>query len=930
MMQMLLVLPLLLALPIASSVSSAFAWLDAAASAAAPRTRMRTGVAFVPPGRIGGRNLVLCATDADVGVEPDFSSSSFSSSSPPPPLPDDPTTTARRRRNQRLPKQPRFTQARLQPLQQSPPLQPLPLQQQLQQQPQSRQRHPSDVPPAPPPGMAAAPFSRRPPVQSQSSPPERNPPAVAVVVDKDRMWKSSRSIEDLEQSLLQRWGTDSKTWSAGNHSPDDDDDDDDDEYEEYDDKDPSYDEVSASRSRTVRDPWALDDASPTSSTSSTSSSHKPNSAASKLSVAHLIRETPVGGRGTLQRDDRNAAPNDPKKQVGKPRGSAAAATTTASATPSPPTSTGGGGFFFRSAAAATIGGGEKGTAEQPQMPPPIIIATTAPSKARAAASISREPLSATSSESELAAAASTITTSRPSPAPVPVSTPLYDLDGTTPLYLTAQQAERNFQSFLRDAAMAGGGVVPSVGTFDDDGTTSTSSEDGAAPLSWVDLGVTSPRLLENLKRMGCPEPLPVQNKVLSFLLSGRGPDDEVAEPVQHNVDKDVLVGTYTGSGKTLAFLVPLAERLLRQQHDSGIDLLPLQVIVMAPGRELASQIVSVARDLLEGTGLTVQLAIGGTTFSRNLEQIRKRKPSILVGTPGRLAELFAGRPGESKGRLGRVRPRALVMDEFDALLEYKPHRDKALAVLQALKRDPNLQTILCSATASDLMGDSNPKVNRYLRPGYCQAMADPLDVLVTPESQGGGDNSDPENRRRSTPRVSRTVIHGVVHVPHRRFALDTLRRILHTEPLPQQVLVFVEDARKVKLVVEKLEQNGIIAAPLSGDDDKTDRADVSRALREGYVGLVVATELAARGLDASLLTHVINWDLPTDASHYAHRAGRCGRGGRPGVVINLTTSPQERSVPRKFAERLGIDMYTVEVRNARLNIVDPSSQTLDS
>ena len=174
------------------------------------------------------------------------------------------------------------------------------------------------------------------------------------------------------------------------------------------------------------------------------------------------------------------------------------------------------------------------------------------------------------------------------------------------------------------------------------------------------------------------------------------------------------------------------------------------------------------------------------------------------------------------------------------------------------------------------------------------------------------------------------MIHGVVHVPHRRFALDTLRRILHTEPLPQQVLVFVEDARKVKLVVEKLEQNGIIAAPLSGDDDKTDRADVSRALREGYVGLVVATELAARGLDASLLTHVINWDLPTDASHYAHRAGRCGRGGRPGVVINLTTSPQERSVPRKFAERLGIDMYTVEVRNARLNIVDPSSQTLDS
>ena len=91
----------------------------------------------------------------------------------------------------------------------------------------------------------------------------------------------------------------------------------------------------------------------------------------------------------------------------------------------------------------------------------------------------------------------------------------------------------------------------------------------------------------------------------------------------------------------------------------------------------------------------------------------------------------------------------------------------------------------------------------------------------------------------------------------------------------------------------------------------------------------MATELAARGLDAPLLTHVINLDLPTDASHYAHRAGRCGRGGRPGVVINVTTSPKERNVPKRFASELGIEMLSVEPRNGQLLLVDPETQTLD-
>jgi len=122
----------------------------------------------------------------------------------------------------------------------------------------------------------------------------------------------------------------------------------------------------------------------------------------------------------------------------------------------------------------------------------------------------------------------------------------------------------------------------------------------------------------------------------------------------------------------------------------------------------------------------------------------------------------------------------------------------------------------------------------------------------------------------------------------------------------------------------KLLQMGIVAAPLHGgmDSDKGERANVNKALREGFVGMVVSTELAARGIDAPYLTHVINLDLPTDASHYAHRAGRCGRGGRPGVVINLAVGNKEKKVPYNHADALNIEMHTIEPRDSKLLIVE--------
>jgi len=138
------------------------------------------------------------------------------------------------------------------------------------------------------------------------------------------------------------------------------------------------------------------------------------------------------------------------------------------------------------------------------------------------------------------------------------------------------------------------------------------------------------------------------------------------------------------------------------------------------------------------------------------------------------------------------------------------------------------------------------------------------------------------------------------------------------------VLIFVNDVRRVSIVVEKLADVGIIAAPLSGGEfsSKMDRRDVTKLFRDGKIGCVVATEMAARGIDAPDLTHVINLDLPTDASHYIHRSGRCGRGGRPGVVVNIAAGGKEHGAVDRFAETLKIPLYEVDLREGEMRIMD--------
>ena len=403
---------------------------------------------------------------------------------------------------------------------------------------------------------------------------------------------------------------------------------------------------------------------------------------------------------------------------------------------------------------------------------------------------------------------------------------LLDEEGNE-MYLTLDQADKIVQRILLTTKKDDNTDTSSSSSSDDDDENNkniiqqqqqtTTTE--ITSTSWEDIGITDSTLLTNLNEMICPTPLNVQDKSCPSIVSGN----------------DVLISTHTGSGKTLAFLVPIAQRLLMTEASnnsnkntpgaSGGGTYP-KAIIVAPGRELSSQIVSVAQSLFVNTGLTVSLAIGGTPYSRNVDTLRKKKPTVVVGTPGRIAELIIGRPGDKGGKLKLSGLVTVVLDEFDALLQYDSHKEPTVAIMNAMKRQhgSTLQRILCSATATDMIGRKmmqeeegakkngdkscvTTNIEDYLRQGYAHASVDDSDLLVT-SGVHHTSTTDTINKKGiiggTTARVSRTTIHGTLHVPHQRLALEAVRKILNTDPIPQQALIFVDSPRRVDIVIEKV------------------------------------------------------------------------------------------------------------------------------
>lgn len=351
-----------------------------------------------------------------------------------------------------------------------------------------------------------------------------------------------------------------------------------------------------------------------------------------------------------------------------------------------------------------------------------------------------------------------------------------------------------------------------------------------APASFSDLGLTAP-VLKALNNVGYETPSPIQALTIPYLLQGR----------------DVVGQAQTGTGKTAAFALPLLSRIEPQRN-------AVQVLVLTPTRELAIQVAEAfQRYASQLPALHVLPIYGGQSFDNQLKQL-KRGPQIIVGTPGRVMDHMRRRT------LKLDNLSCLVLDEADEMLRMGFIED----VEWILEQTPgNRQIALFSATM--------PPAIRKIAERYLNK---PEQVTI-----------DVKTVTADTIRQRYWLVNGM----HK---LDALTRILEVENF-DSMIVFVRTKNATVELADKLQARGYAATALNGDINQTQRERIVEQLRKGVCDILVATDVAARGLDVERVSHVINFDIPYDTEAYVHRIGRTGRAGRSGDAI-LFVAPREK------------------------------------
>ncbi|MEA2250555.1 MAG: ATP-dependent helicase RhlE [Solirubrobacteraceae bacterium] len=354
--------------------------------------------------------------------------------------------------------------------------------------------------------------------------------------------------------------------------------------------------------------------------------------------------------------------------------------------------------------------------------------------------------------------------------------------------------------------------------------------------SFADLGV-SDAVAGALADRGIIKPFAIQRLMVADVLAGR----------------DVLAKSPTGSGKTLAFAVPLVERI------EATDRRPA-ALILAPTRELATQIVDDMRPVAHARALRVSAVYGGVGIVKQAREAARAH--VVVATPGRLEDLLA------RGELTLEHVRILVLDEADRMLDmgFRPAVDRLVAACPK-----NRQTLFLSAT---LDGEAGRIASRYTRDAV---------------------------RHEHVPAVSHTVAveHRFVAVSHER-RVDALVGELGAER--DLALVFVRTKRGADRLVKHLAREGVEALAMHGDKSQGQRERALARFESARVDTLVATDVAARGIDVDGISHVINFDPPADREGYVHRVGRTGRAGRSGVGITLVGPDQVRDVGRLASE----------------------------
>jgi superfamily II DNA/RNA helicase len=367
-------------------------------------------------------------------------------------------------------------------------------------------------------------------------------------------------------------------------------------------------------------------------------------------------------------------------------------------------------------------------------------------------------------------------------------------------------------------------------------------------ITFEGLGLV-PALSDALREAGFVAPTQVQVRAIPAILEGR----------------DGVLVSPTGTGKTLAYLLPILQKLDGNRRET-------QAVVLAPTQELAMQIVREAERYGAGLGIKTVGLIGGASLPRQLDRM-KAKPALVVGTPGRIREVAALR------KLSLPAVRFVVVDETDRVFSLGGRSDVEQLIRQCSR---DRQTIFVSATRTDAMREAERK---WLKQPWVSQQAG-----QGPEAAGG---------------LPDTIRHWYFTVD-KRDKVDLVRRLvrhLHVKP----ILLFLNDIDKIGEVTAKLKYEGIPVEALYGDISGRERGEALRRFRAGRTHVLVATDVAARGLDVPGLPLVIQFEPALDADHYVHRAGRTGRMGREGVSVTFV-APQERFIVDKLARQLGIVM----------------------
>lgn len=328
-----------------------------------------------------------------------------------------------------------------------------------------------------------------------------------------------------------------------------------------------------------------------------------------------------------------------------------------------------------------------------------------------------------------------------------------------------------------------------------------------------------PGLKANLIVKGYQSPTPIQE-----------------QSIRHLIDGCDLIGIAgTGTGKTAAFLIPIIQRMTKSANE--------QALVILPTRELALQVEKEFIWLSKGMGLRASCFIGGQSISRDKENL-KRTNHLLIGTPGRLIDL------KNQGFLRLEKVSTLVLDEFDRMLDMGFVEDINRIVNAMTNRT---QTMFFSAT---LEKKQQHLIDRMLK--------DPIEVKVS-----------------SGTSASEQVLQEMVNVPVGYDKFEVLLQLLKSSGF-DKVLIFAETKRLVDRLGKKLNQSGIPSGLIHGNKSQNHRIKSLKQFDEGDIKVLVATDVASRGLDVPGVTHVINYELPRTQDSYIHRIGRTGRAGKEG------------------------------------------------